>query len=122
MLLNKSFFFTLQGSTKFLNSIFANVHQMVQGWPDGHTHKHLKREVLVNLIDDREYYASKLQHHLDKRDKTYKEAVIEIKQRDDDQPIPPALGDFIIAAISLTTMIPIFVIYPTVDRTKDVND
>ena len=122
MLLNKSFFFTLQGLTKSLNSIFANVHQMVQGWPDGHTHKHLKCEVLVNLIDDREYYASKLQHHLDKQDKTYKEAVIEIKQRDDDQPIPPALGDFVIAAISLMTTIPICVIYPTVDRTKDVND
>ena len=95
---------------------------MVQGWPDGHTHKHLKREVLVNLIEDREYYATKLQHHLDKQEKTYKEAVIEIKERDEVQPIPEALGDFVIAAISLTTKIPVFVIYPTIDRTTDVNN
>ena len=95
---------------------------MVQGWPDGHTHKHLKREVLVNLIEDREYYATKLQHHLDKQEKTYKEAVIEIKERDEVQPIPEALGDFVIAAISLTMKIPVFVIYPTVDRTTDVNN
>ena len=95
---------------------------MVQSWPDGHTHKHLKREVLVNLIDDREYYATKLQLHLDKQDLTYKNAVIEINNRDDDEPIPAALGDFVIGAISLMTKIPIFIIYPTVDRTTDVND
>ena len=88
---------------------------MVQGWPDRHTHKHLKWEVLVNLIEDREYYATKLQHHLDKQEKTYKEAVIEIKECDKVQPIPEALGDFVIATISLMTKIPVFIIYPTVD-------
>ena len=95
---------------------------MVQGWPDGHTHKHLKREVLVKLIKDLQYYAMKLQHHLDKQEKTYKQAVIEIKKHDEVQPIPEALGDFVIAAISLTTKIPVFIIYPTVDRTTDVNE
>ena len=91
--------------------------------PDGHTHKHLKRDVLINLIDDRQYYATKLQHHLDKQDKTYKEAVLKIKERDgDNHEIPPASGDFIIGAISLTTKITVFIIYPTVDRTMDVND
>ena len=112
----------LQGSTKSLNSIFANFHQMVQPWLDGHTHKHLKHEVLVNLIDDHEYYAMKLQHHLDKQSLTYKDAVIEINNRDDDQAIPPALGDFIIGAICLTMKIPVFIIYPTEDKTTDVND
>ena len=111
-----------QTSTKLLNSIFANFHQMVHSWPDGHTHKHLKHEVLVNLIDDREYYATKLQHHLDKQSLTYKDAVIEINNRDDDQAIPLALGDFIIGAISLMMKIPMFIIHPTVDKTKDVND
>ena len=111
-----------QGSMKSLNSIFVNFHQMVHLWPDGHTHKHLKCEVLVNLIDDREYYATKLQHHLDKQSLTYKDAVIEINNRDDDQAIPPALGDYIIRAINLTMKIPMFIIYPTVDKTTDVND
>ena len=95
---------------------------MVQSWLDRHTHKHLKCEVLVNLIDDWEYYAPKLQLHLDKQDLTYKNAVIEINNHDDDEPIPAALGDFVIGAISLMTKIPIFIIYSTVDRTTDVND
>ena len=111
-----------QGSTKSLNSIFVNFHQIVYSWPDGHTHKHLKCEVLVNLIDDHEYYTTKLQHHLDKQSLTYKDAIIEINNRDDDQAIPPVLGDFIIGAISLMTKIPMFIIYPTVDKTTDVND
>ena len=65
----------------------------------------------------------KLQHHLDKQEKTYKQAVMEIKDRDEVQAIPEALGDFVIAAISLMTMkIPVFIIYPTVDRTMDVNN
>ena len=111
-----------QGLTKLLNSIFANFHQMVHSWPNGHTHKHLKHEVLVNLIDDHEYYTMKLQHHLDKQSLTYKDAIIEINNHDDDQAIPLALGNFIIGAISLTTKIPMFIIYPTVDKTTDVND
>ena len=53
-----------QGVKRHLNSVFYNFHQMVDGWAEGHTHKHLKREVLVNLIEHRESYATKLQHIL----------------------------------------------------------
>ena len=52
----------------------------------------------------------------------YTDAVLEINKRDGDEQIPPALGDFILAAISLMIKIPIYVIYPTVQHTKDVND
>ena len=81
---------------------------MVYGWPDGHTFKHLKREVLLNLIEEREAFSSKLQHHLDKQPLSYKDAILEIHSRDSDEEIPPPLGDFILAAISLTIGIPIF--------------
>ena len=95
---------------------------MVHGWPVGHTHKHLKHEVVYNLIKNREDYATKLQLHLDKQDMMYMDVVLEINKRDGDEQIPPALGDFILAAISLTIKIPIYMIYPTVQHTKDVND
>ena len=95
---------------------------MVYGWPDGHTFKHLKREVLLNLIEEREAFSSKLQHHLDKQPLCYKDAVLQINSRDSDEEIPPALGDFILAAISLTIGIPIFLVYPTVECSKDNND
>ena len=49
------------------------------------------------------------------------DAVLEINARDTDEAIPPALGDFILGAISLTTDTPIYIIYPTVERTQDVN-
>ena len=124
MLTRKIFFllYSFQGTTKSLNSIFANIHQMVYGWPDGHTFKHLKREVLLNLIEEREAFLSKLQHHLDKQPLCYKDAILQIHSRDSDEEIPPALGDFILAAISLTIGIPIFLVYPTVERSKDNND
>ena len=48
-------------------------------------------------------------------------AVLEIHTRDGDEGIPPALGDFILRAISLTTKTPIFIIYPTVECTTDAN-
>ena len=95
---------------------------MVYSWPDGHPFKHLKREVLLNLIKEREAFSTKLQHHLDKQPLCYKDAVLKINSRDSDEEIPLALGDFILAAISLTIGIPIFLIYPTVERLKDNND
>ena len=95
---------------------------MVHGWPVGHTHKHLKHEVVYNLIENREDYATKLQFHLDKQDMTYMDAVLEINKKYGDEQIPLALGDFILAAISLTIKIPIYVIYPTVQHTKNVDD
>ena len=95
---------------------------MVHGWPISHTHKHLKCEVVYNLIEHREDFATKLQFHLDKQDMMYMDAVLEINKRDGDEQIPLALGDFILGAISLMIKIPIFVIYLTVQHTKDVND
>ena len=95
---------------------------MVHGWPVGHTHKHLKCQLIYNLIEDCKEYATKLQFHLDKQELTYMDAVLEINRRDGDEEIPPALGDFILAAISLMIKILIYVIYPTVQRMKDVND
>ena len=92
------------------------------GGQSNHTHKHLKHEVVYNLIEHREDFATKLQFHLDKQDMTYMDAVLEINKRDGDEQIPLALGDFILADISLTIKIPIYVIYQTVQHTKDVND
>ena len=92
---------------------------MVNGWPSEHNYNHLKREVLINLIDEREEFSPRLQHHLDKQLLSYKDAVLEIHARDKDEPIPDALGDLILAAISLTIKLPIFVIYPTVDKETD---
>ena len=95
---------------------------MIYGWSDRHTFKHLKCEVLLNLIEEREAFSTKLQHHLDKQPLSYKDAILKINSRDSDEEIPPALGDFILAAISLTIGIPIFLIYPTVEHSKDNND
>ena len=105
-----------------MNAVFYNVHQMIPGWPVGHTHKHLKREVLVNLVKQREEFATKLQIHLDKQELSYRDVVLEINKRDGDEDIPMALGDFILAAISLTIKIPIYVIYPTCEWMRDLND
>ena len=64
----------------------------------------------------------KLQHHLDKQPLSYKDAILENNSRNSDEEIPPTLGDFILAAISLMIGIPIFLIYPTVEHSKDKND
>ena len=48
--------------------------------------------------------------------------MLEINKRDGDEDIPTALGDFILAAISLTIKIPIYVIYLTCDQMREVND
>ena len=105
-----------------MNAVFYDVHQMIPGWPVGHIHKHLKWELLVNLVEEREEFATKLQIHLDKQELSYHDAVLEINKRDGDEDIPMVLGDFILAAISLTIKIPIYVIYLTCDQMRDVND
>ena len=106
-----------QGAKKHLNRIFYNFHQMVDGWVEDHTHKHLKCEVLINLIQERETYATKFQMHLDKQPLSYRDAVLAINSLDSENDnIPEALGDFIIGAISLTTKIPVFIIYPKVEK------
>ena len=48
--------------------------------------------------------------------------MLEINKRDGDEDILPALGNFILVAISLTIKLPIYVIYPTVQCTTDAND
>ena len=93
---------------------------MVAGWPAQHTYKHLKWEVLVKLIKKRDEMATLLQPHLNKQALSYKEAVEAINDRDNIEEIPEALGDFSIAAISLTTQIPVYVVYPTSEKVKDV--
>ena len=92
---------------------------MVHDWPAEHTYKNLKREVLLKLIEDRDEMATKLQPHLDKQSLSYKQAVEAIHERDDLEEIPEGLGDFIIAAISLTTGIPIFIVYPITEKKQD---
>ena len=78
--------------------------------------------MLLNLIEEQEWFATKLQMHLDKQSLCYRDAVLEINKCNNGEVILEALGDFILGAISLMTKIPIFLIYPSVDRTKDVND
>ena len=95
---------------------------MISGWQVAHTHKHLKREVLYNLITEQEDYVTKLQFHLDKQELCYRDTILEIHKRDGNEDIPAVLSDFILVAISLTIKIPIFVIYPMVDRTTDANN
>ena len=63
--------------------------------------------------------ATKLQPHLDKQSLSYKQVVEAIHECDDLKEIPEGLGDFIIAAISLTTGIPIFVVYPITEKKQD---
>ena len=95
---------------------------MVHGWPSGHTFKNLKREVILKLLDERDDMCTLLDPHLQKQSLSYRDAVLEIIKRDNDEPIPEALGDFVLAAISATTQIPIYVIKPIVERTLDVNN
>ena len=92
---------------------------MVTGWPAQHMYKNLKREVIVKLIRERNEMAPLLQPHLDKQSLSYKEAVEAINDRDNVKEIPEALGDFIISAISLTTHIPVYIVYPTSEKMKD---
>ena len=63
----------------------------------------------------------KLEKHLDKSKFTYEQAVTEIINRDNLELIPDLLGDFILAAISIVTGLPIIVIKPSIERTQDAN-
>ena len=63
--------------------------------------------------------ATLLQPHLDKQSLSYKEAVEAINDRDNVEEILEALGNFIIATISLTTHIPVYIIYLTSEKMKD---
>ena len=92
---------------------------MVHGWPANYTFKNLKHEVILNLIEDHDEMAIKLQPHLDKQLLMYQQAVEEINARDNLEDIPEALGNFIIAAISLMTGIPIYIVYQTMEKHQD---
>ena len=78
-------------------------------------YRHLKRDVIVNLIDEWEDMLKKLKKHLDKSKFTYEQAVTEIINRDNLEPIPDLLGNFILAAISIVTGLPIIVIKPSIE-------
>ena len=104
--------------------MFSNVHMFLFGLPAGHKFYHLKRAVLINLFDEREDLVKKqkLGRHLEKTTMTYEEAVMALKDTDGAQPIPPHLGDFILAAISFTIDRVICVVKPNVRRYTDVNN
>ena len=69
----------------------------------------------MNLIDEQHDMLKKLEKHLDKSKFTYEQAVTEIINRDNLEPIPDLLGDFILAAISIVTGLPIIVIKPSIE-------
>ena len=75
----------------------------------------------MNLIDEWHDMLKKLEKHLVKSKFTYEEAVTEIINRDNLEPIPDVLGNFILAAISIETGLPIIVIKPSIERTQDAN-
>ena len=74
---------------------------------------------MLNLIEDRNEMATKLQPHLDKQLLTYQQAVEEINAWDNLEDIPEAFGDFIITAISLTMGIPVYIVYLTMEKHQD---
>ena len=78
-------------------------------------YRHLKRDVIVNLIDEHHDMLKKLEKHLDKSKFTYEQAVTEIINRDNLEPILDLLGDFILAAISIVMGLPIIVIKPSIE-------
>ena len=86
---------------KSLNSLFANIFWLIPTWGEGFTYRHLKHQVNLELIDNREDMLTKLQRHLDKTKLSYKQAVTEIMTHDNLEPILDLLGDFILAAISV---------------------
>ena len=92
---------------------------MVHGWPANHTFKNLKREVILNLIEDHDEMVTKLQPHLDKQLLIYQQAVVEINARNNLEDIPEALSNFIFTAISLTMGIPIYIVYLTMEKHQD---
>ena len=118
------YFIAVQGHKKCLNAIFSNIKMVMHGRPEDFHFRHLKRAVLVNMIEKRKEFMddSCIVKHLNKSQYSYKDAVLEIKNRDADEPIPQYLGDFIVAAISKTIGRTIVVIKPKIEMTTDVNN
>ena len=106
---------------KSLNSVFANIFRLIPTWGEGFTYRHLKRQVILELIDNRDDMLTKLQQHLDKTKLSYKQAITEIITCDNLEPIPELLGNFILAAISVVIGQPIVVVKPTIERKQDQN-
>ena len=106
---------------KSLNSLFTNIFQLIPTWGEGFTYRHLKQQVILELIDNREEMLTKLQRHLDKTKFSYKQAVTEIITQDNLEQIPELLGYFILAAISIVIGRPIIVIKPSIERKQDAN-
>ena len=86
---------------KSLNSLFANIFRLIPTWGEGFTYRHLKQQVILELIDNRDKMLTKLQQHLDKTKLSYEQAVTEIMTHDNLEPLPKLLGDFILAVISV---------------------
>ena len=84
-----------QGTRKALNSIFSNFHRLVTGWPDGHTFKHLKQQVLEKLVNEHDEMFDKLAIHLQKSKLSYAQIVEAIRTCDNQEPILDNTGEFI---------------------------
>ena len=86
-------FIAVQGHKKCLNAIFSNIKMVMHGWPEDFHFRHLKRAVLVNMIEKRKEFMddSFIVKHLNKSQYSYKDAVLEIKNRDAEEPIPQYL-------------------------------
>ena len=67
-----------------MNALFSNIHRLIYGWPEGHNFKHLKRQVIVDLVDHRDDYYDNLKVHLVKSKFSYEEAVTLIKEREEE--------------------------------------
>ena len=76
---------------------------------------------MTTLVNDREEMLPRIGEHLRKSKLSYKDAVEAIRDRDEEEPIPKDLGDFILAAISIVIRKPILVVKPVIETTKDPN-
>ena len=93
----------------------------VFNWPVGYNYKMMKCQVLIDLVDNRDEMADKLDTHLKQSKLSYQEAVEAIHACDTDEPIPSNLGDFIVVAISLVIGKPIIIVKPIIEQVKDAN-
>ena len=105
-----------------MDSIFSNFHKLIGTWPDGFTSKHLKRNVIKFLVEERASVSTKLQHLLDNSKESYSSAVEKMYSQNNKEPLPPGLGHFILGAISLMGNVPVYVIEPLVSRKTDENN
>ena len=76
---------------------------------------------MTTLVEKRDEFLPRIGEHLHKSKLSYKDAVQAIRERDEEEPIPKDLGDFILAAISLVIREPILVVKPVIETTKDPN-